>query len=300
LKVIVSGASGQLGRLVAEQLMGHLPPQDVILVSRNPGALAELADLGADVRRGDFDDPVSLPDAFSGGDRMLMISTTAVGRRADQHRAALDAALRAGVRHVVYTSITNPVPGHPSGVVIDENRQTEEMLRDAGELSWTVMRNAAYAELQVPLGAVAVTYGKLVTNAGSGRVAPISRTDCASAAVAVLTNDGHEGRRYEITGPEALTQADIARLLTDVTGRPVKVVPTGDRRLSWGLARLGTPKPVARAIVDLGIATREGYFDVVDSAFEKLTGRTPRTLRDVLIAHRDELLGSDEARVAYA
>ena len=116
--------------------------------------------------------------------------------------------------------------------------------------------------------------------------------------MAVLSGQGHEGRTYEITGAEALTQAEIARLLSDVTGRPVKVVPTGDRRLSWGLARLGTPKPVARTIVDLGIATREGYYDVVDPAYEMLTGRPARTLEEVLLAHRDELLGSDAVRVA--
>jgi NAD(P)H dehydrogenase (quinone) len=297
VSVVISGASGQLGRLVAEQLLGQLAPEDVILVSRDPEALAELAALGADVRHGDFDDPASLPDAFAGGDRLLLISTMAVGRRVEQTRAALDAAGQAGIQHVVYTSLTNPIPGHPSGDVVDEHRQSEEMLTRCG-LSWTVLRNAAYAELQVPLGTVATTYGRLVTNAGDGRVAPISRSDCASAAVAVLTSAGHEGQTYEITGAEALTQADIARLLSDVTGRPVRVMPTGDRRLMWGLLRLGTPKPVARAIVDLGIATREGYFDIVDPAFQKLIGRPPRTLRDVLMAHRHDLLGSDEAAVA--
>jgi NAD(P)H dehydrogenase (quinone) len=282
---------------VAEQLLGQLAPEDVILVSRDPEALAELAALGADVRHGDFDDPASLPDAFAGGDRLLLISTMAVGRRVEQTRAALDAAGQAGIQHVVYTSLTNPIPGHPSGDVVDEHRQSEEMLTRSG-LSWTVLRNAAYAELQVPLGTVATTYGRLVTNAGDGRVAPISRSDCAAAAVAVLTSAGHEGQTYEITGAEALTQTDIARLLSDVTGRPVRVMPTGDRRLMWGLLRLGTPKPVARAIVDLGIATREGYFDIVDPAFQKLIGRPPRTLRDVLMAHRHDLLGSDEAAVA--
>jgi NAD(P)H dehydrogenase (quinone) len=298
MKIIVSGASGQLGRLVAEQLLGRVAPGDVILVTRTPDALAELARLGAEVRHGDFDEPGSLPDAFAGGERLLLISTMAVGRRVQQCHAALDAAARAGVRHVAYTSLTNPVAGHPSGEIVDEHRECEELARSCG-LAWTVLRNAAYAELQVPLGAVAATYGRLVTNAGDGRVAPISRSDCAAAAVAVLTTDGHESKTYEITGAEALTQADIARLLTDVTGRAVKVVPTGDRRLMWGLGRLGTPKPTARAIVDLGIATREGYFDVVDPAFEQLTGRPPRGLREVLAAHREDLMGTDEAAMAH-
>jgi NAD(P)H dehydrogenase (quinone) len=298
MTVVVSGASGQLGRLVAEQLLGRLSVEELILVSRNPRDLAEFAERGVDVRWGDFDEPESLAAAFAGGDRLLLISTLAMGRRLDQHRAAIDAAVSAGLDHVVYTSFTNPVEGHPAGLVVDEHRETEELLREA-PVGWTLLRNAAYAELQVPLGAVAVAYGKLVTNAGDGRVAPISRSDCAAAAVAVLTSYGHGGKTYEITGPDALSQADIARLLSEVAGRPVKVVQSGDRKLAWALGRLGTPKPVARAIVDLGIATREGYFDVVDGAFEQLTGRRPRTLRDVFIAHRGELAGMEGSAVAY-
>ena len=296
MSVIVTGASGQLGRLVAQELLDRLSPDELILVTRRPHSLADLEERGVEVRRGDFDEPESLVDAFAGGDRMLMISTMAIGQRTQQHRAALEAAAAAGVRHVAYTSLTNPVSGHPTGILADENRETEEMLEQS-DLAWTALRNAAYAELQIPLGAIAVTYGKLVTNAGAGRVAPISRSDCAAAAAVVLTTDGHEGRAYEITGPEALTQPDIAALLSEVSGRPVEVIPSSDRRLMWGLIRLGTPKPVARSIVQLGVATREGYFDVVDPAFEELVGRRPRTLRDVLIEHRGQLAA--EAGVAY-
>jgi NAD(P)H dehydrogenase (quinone) len=298
MRVVVSGASGQLGRLVVGQLLGAVSPEKIILVSRAPNGLAEFEALGCDVRYGDFDEPASLEGAFSGGDRLLLISTNTIGRRTEQHRAALQAAEQAGIQHVIYTSSTSPVTGHPVGRAVDENRETEELLHGRS-LAFTVLRNAAYAELQVPLGAISVTYGKLVTNAGDGRVAPISRSDCAAAAVAALTGDGHAGQTYEITGPEALSQSDIARVLTDVTGRPVKVVATGDRRLMWGLGRLGTPKPVARAIVDLGIATREGYFDVVDPAFEQLTGRPARTLREVLLAHREELTGAAEPAAAF-
>jgi NAD(P)H dehydrogenase (quinone) len=298
MRVVVSGASGQLGRLVTEQLLGALPSEEIILVSRVPNAVAEFEALGCEVRYGDFDEPASLKDAFSGGDRLLLISTNSIGRRTMQHRAALHGAEQAGIQHVVYTSSTNPVAGHPLGRAVDENRETEELLH-ASSLAFTVLRNAAYAELQVPLGAISVTYGKLLTNAGDGRVAPISRSDCAAAAVAALTGDGHAGQTYEITGPEALTQADVARVLTDVTSRPVKVVATGDRRLMWTLGRLGTPKPLARAIVDLGIATREGYFDVVDPSFEQLTGRPARTLREVLLAHREELMDASEPAAAF-
>ena len=299
MRVGVSGASGQLGRLVGQELMGRLPIDEIVLVSRTPEALLDFVDRGVEVRYGDFDAPGSLVEAFSGCDRLLLISSMAFGRRVEQHRAALQAAEVAGVQQVAYTSVTNPAEGHPCGVVVEEHRQTEAVLRD-GAPAWTVLRNAAYAELQVPLGAVAVTYGKLVTNAAEGRIAPISRADCAAAAAAVLTGEGHGGQTYEITGPEALSQADIARLLTEVSARPVTVIRTGDRRLRWGLSRMGTSKAVASAIVDLGIATREGYFDVVDAAFEHLVGRRPKTLREVLIANRDELTGIDGGRVAYA
>lgn len=298
MRVCVSGASGQLGRLVGEELMTRLEVEDVVLTSRTPEALPEFFDRGVEVRYGDFDVPGSLVDAFSGCDRVLLISTMAFGRRVEQHQAAVDAAAAAGVKRVVYTSITNPVEGHPCGVVVDEHRSTEELLLRS-DVEWTVLRNAAYAELQVPLGAVAITYGKLVTNAGDGRVAPISRADCAAAAAAVLTSEGHDGETYELTGPEAFSQADIARLFSEVSGRPVTVVRCGDRRLKWGLSRLGTPKPIARAIVDLGIATREGYFDVVDGAFKRLVGRRPQTLREVLSANRVELTGVESAGVAY-
>jgi NAD(P)H dehydrogenase (quinone) len=298
MKVIVTGASGQLGRLVAEHLLDRLSPSELILVTRRPHALADLAERGVEVRRGDFDEPASLVEAFAGGDRMLLISTLAIGSRTEQNEAALEAAAAAGVTHVAYTSLTNPVPNHPTGDVVEDHRRTEELLH-GGDLAWTALRNAPYAELQVPLGAIAVTYGKLVTNAGDGRIAPISRSDCAAAAAAVLTSEGHEGQTYEITGPEALSQSDIAALLSEISGQPVQVIGSRDRRLLWGLTRLGTPKPVARAIVQLGAATREGYFDVVDPAFHKLVGRPPRTLREILVEHRGELAAEIGPSVAY-
>jgi NAD(P)H dehydrogenase (quinone) len=292
MNLIVTGASGQLGRLVALQLLERASADKIILITRRPHALTDLAERGADVRYGDFDEPESLPAAFAGGERMLLIATNNIGGRTHQHRAALEAAKAAGVRHVAYTSLTNPAPDHPTGDVAREHLETEELLMSSG-MAWTSLRYGAFADLQVPLGAIAVDYGKLVTNAGDGRIVPISRQDCAEAAVAVLTSDGHEGKIYDVTGPEALSQADIAALFSEVSGRPVEVVPIGDRRLTWALTRLGTPKAVARGIVNLGVATRENYFDVMDSAFETLTGRDARPLRDVLIAHRGELLNAD-------
>jgi NAD(P)H dehydrogenase (quinone) len=291
MTVIVTGASGHLGRLVADALLERADPSDIVLVTRHPRALRDLAERGVTVRHGDFDDPATLADAFAGGERALLVSTVAVGRRLAQHRAAIEAASAAGVRHLVYTSFPNPGPGHPVGPIATEHGETEELLKGSG-LEWTILRNATYAELQVMPGALAVAGGKLYTNAADGLLVPVSRQDCAAAAAAVLTTAGHAGVTYDITGPEAFSQAQLADVLSDVSGRRVELVPVGDRMLTWGLTRNGAPKPVARAIVAFGKAIREGYYDLVDPAVSQLIGREPRTLRDVLIASRGELLAS--------
>ncbi|MDX6657454.1 MAG: hypothetical protein QOH62_2247 [Solirubrobacteraceae bacterium] len=291
MTVIVTGASGHLGRLVAEDLAERMPPADVVLVTRHPDAMRDLASAGVTVRYGDFDQPDSLSEAFAGGERMLLISTTAIGRRIAQHQAAIEAARAAGLRHLVYTSFPNPGPTHPVGAIATEHGETEEILKESG-LDWTVLRNGTYAELQVMPGALAVANGKLYTNAGDGLLVPVSRDDCAAAAAAVLTTDGHTGVTYDITGPEPLSQIQLAELLSEVSGRHVELSAIGDRMLCWGLTRNGAPKPVARAIVAFGRAIREGYYDVVDPAVSRLTGRAPRTLRDVLISNRGELVAS--------
>lgn len=288
MSVIVTGAAGHLGRLVAEQLLGRVPPEDLVLVTRHPEALHEFGARGADVRYGDFDDQATLRVAFAGGHRMLLISTDAIGRRIWQHRAALDAASAAGVGRVVFTSHVNPV-GNPIGAFAQELGDTEAILHSRG-LAWTVLRFSSFAELQLAAAATAVHNGKLITNGGDGRMAPVSRRDCAEAAAVTLTTDGHDCTTYDITGPQALSPAQLAGLYADVSGRPLKVVQLSDRMLTSMLVGIGTPWPSARAITAFGRAVRLGYLDVVGPAFERLTGRPPVPLRDVLVAQRSDLL----------
>jgi NAD(P)H dehydrogenase (quinone) len=295
MSIVVTGSSGQLGRLVAQDLLERVPPTEVVLVTRRPEALEDFAARGADVRRGNFDDPGSLAGAFAGAEKVLVISTglDGLGRRVAQHRAAIEAAVAAGARHLVYTSISNPVEGNPQGIVSDENRETEDLLRTSAP-TWTILRNGIYSEVQVPPGSLAVAHGKIYTNVGEGRMRPVSRRDCAAAAAAVLTTDGHEGQIYDITGPDSVSQTDLAALLAEVAGRAIKVHNVNDRMLTWGMTKAGMPKPIARQIADFGKAIREGYYDVTESAVERLTGQAPRSLREVLIAHRGELLAATE------
>jgi NAD(P)H dehydrogenase (quinone) len=288
MQLVITGAAGALGRRVAEHVLERgIPAGSIILVTRRPEEIIDLARQGADVRRGDFDDPKLLREAFAGGDRMLLISTDAVGRREVQHRAAIAAAREAGVRHVAYTSMLNPTDGNPAGVA-REHRVTEQELLDSG-LAWTFLRNGLYAEYEVPPGATALLTGQLVTNAPDGRTAYVAREDCAAAAAAVLTGDGHEHHVYDVTGPELLSKRDEAAMLTEIGGRPVEVIGVDDDTFIAELGGLGLPQAAAVMIASFGAAIREGYLDQLGDGVQQLTGRPPRALREVFEAHAMDL-----------
>jgi NAD(P)H dehydrogenase (quinone) len=288
MSIIVTGAAGHLGRLTAEALLDRIAPEHLVLVTRHPKGLREFAARGVDVRYGDFDDPATLSAAFAGGERMLLISTDSLSRRIRQHRTAIDAAVEAGVHHVMFTSHVNPMR-NPIGSFATELGDTEVILQRSG-VAWTVLRFGSFAELQLRPAATAVQNGRLITNGGDGRIVPVSRRDCAEAAAVVLTTDGHSGTTYDITGPEAMTPRDLAELYAELSGKPVEFVSLDDWRFTLTLMGVGTPWPAARAIAAFGQAIREGWFDVVDPAFERLTGHAPTRLRDVLIAHHANLL----------
>jgi NAD(P)H dehydrogenase (quinone) len=284
--VAVTGASGHLGRKVADLVLDRLDPAGVVLLTRTPEALAAYAERGAVVRPADFDEPASLRDAFAGVERALLISALDFERRTSQHRAAIEAAKAAEVRHVIYTSIPEPGEGNPAAAT-PSHRATEEALRDSG-LAWTFLRNSLYAEFQAPVVAQAISSGQLVTSAGEGRVAYVSRDDCAGAAAAVLVKDGHERQAYDITGPEAIGPRDIAALAAELGGRPVEVVPVDDEALIAGMVAGGVPEPVARVVTSFAAAAREGFLDTVTNAVEELSGKQPTSLREIVIAIRED------------
>ncbi|GII52595.1 NAD(P)-dependent oxidoreductase [Planotetraspora thailandica] len=286
--IAITGASGHLGRLVAELLLeqGEKP----ILLSRDPAALDEFAQRGAEVRHGDFGDSEGLQAALQGVDRLLLISVDVVGpQRIALQAKAVEAARAAGVKHVVYTSLPRPDEDNPAAVAPD-HRATEAALRDSG-MTWTFLRNNIYAEYQIPTAAQAVASGQLVTNSGAGATAYVSREDCAAAAAAVLASEGHENVSYDITGPEAVDAAGLAALAAEISGRPVEVVSVDDEGLAQGLAAAGLPAEVVQLVVSFGASTRGGWASDVTTAVRDLTGREPVALRDVLAANRDALVG---------
>lgn len=278
MKLAVTGASGTLGRLVADQLLADSHGHEVTLFSRDP---APLSGLGAETRRVDFNDPSTFAGAFAGVERLLLISADLIGQRVPQQQAAIDGAVAAGVRHIAYTSIGDPSDSNPS-LVAQDHRRTEEHLRASGA-AWTFLRNAIYTEMLLGPARGALATGRYVVNEGQGRIGHVARADCAAAAVAVLVGDGHEGRAYDVTGPEALDATQRAALLAELGGAPVEVVDVDDAAYAAGLVEhAGLPKQIAAGVASLGAATRRGYADSVSEVIEQLTGRAPRTVREVL------------------
>ncbi|MDV3126030.1 NAD(P)H-binding protein [Mycobacterium sp. 21AC1] len=277
MSVGITGASGALGRLVADSLLNVLDPADVVLTTRNPDALSEFTRRGARVRHADFGDPATLLDAFTGVDRLLVISADNVGSRVAGHLAAIDAAKRAGVSHVVYTSVPQPAPENPALVVAD-HRATEDALHASG-LQWTALRNNVYADMQLPVVARAAATGRLVTNAGDGGAAYVTRADCAAAAVGVLTGTFETNVSYDITGPHAVTAHDLGAL----AGDHVEVIHVDDDAYAAGLRDSGLPADVADLLTSFGAAVRGGFLADVTDAVPALSG-TPATSLTELIA----------------
>lgn len=283
MKLVITGAAGHLGRSTAALVLERVDPADVILVTRSPEQLADLAGRGAVVRHGDFDEPGSLADAFAGGERMLMISTDAVGRRVAQHGNAIDAARAAGVGHISYTSIPNPSADNPAGVVPD-HAGTEALLAESG-LAWTYLRNGLYSEYRIGEAQQAAQSGQFFHNQGDGRTAYVSREDCAAAAAAVLTGGSeHDGRAYEITGSELFGAEDLAALYAGVTGAEIAAVDVGDEGLIGGMVQAGLPDVVAELLASFGRAIRGGYLNALSGDVQTLTGSAPASVRSVLEA----------------
>ena len=281
MSLVITGAGGQLGRRTAELLLDQVDPGSVVLVSRRPQELSDLTARGASARAGDFDDPTSLPEAFAGAERLLLISTDAVGRRVPQHRNAIEAARAAGVQAVAYTSLPNPAADNPA-VVGQDHRETEALLAASG-LQWTLLRNALYSEYRIPESQVALSSGTFAHNQGRGRTAYVSREDCAAAAAAWLAGgDEHAGRTYDITGPELLGADDLARAYAAAGGSPVTALDQPDDAFVAGLEAAGLPREVAALLASFGAAIRDGHLDQRSTAVQDLTGRPPRTVAQVL------------------
>ena len=257
--IAVTGASGQLGRLVIEGLLKKVPAAEVVAVVRNPDRVKDLAALGVQVRQADYDQPDTLEKAFQGADKLLLISSSEVGRRVPQHRAAIEAAKRAGVKLIAYTSIlradTSPLP------LAAEHKETEALLHASG-VPFVLLRNGWYTENYLASVPVALQHGVVLGSAGDGRIASAARANYAEAAVAVLTRDDQAGRVYELAGDESYTLAELAAEIARQSGKAVAYQNLPDADFKAALVNAGLPQGFAALLAESDVgASKGGLFD---------------------------------------
>ena len=257
--IAVTGASGQLGRLVMEGLLARVPAENIVAAVRNPAKVADLAARGVVVRTADYAKPETLDAAFAGVDRLLLISSSEVGGRVPQHRNVIEAARRAGVGLVAYTSILH-ADTTPLGLGA-EHRETEALLRASG-LPHVLLRNGWYTENYLASLPAALQHGAFVGSAGQGRIASAARADYAAAAVAVLTGEGQAGKVYELAGDTAYTLAELAAEVSRQTGRQIGYADMPQAEFRNVLVGAGLPEPIADLLADSDAgAARGGLFD---------------------------------------
>ena len=293
--LLVTGASGQLGRrvvtLLAESGAGRL-----IAVTRTPEKIADLAERGAEVRRGSFEEPETLAAAFAGADRMLMISSDAIdrpGRRIQQHRNAVEAAARAGMKYIVYTSMPHP---EISPVIFAPDHLGTEQAIAASGLRYTILRDNWYTDFLVPTLTDAAAKRQLFSAAGEGGAAYVTREDCARTAVAALTFPETARRTLDVTGPEVVSFHELARIASEITGRTIEYIPVTPEERKRQFIAAGIPALFAEIMVSSQLAMAQGTMGPPSSTVNDLTGRAPTSVAEFLKTRRDALLGSTAAR----
>ena len=279
----VSGAGGQLGKSALRHLLTRVPASQVVALTRMPEKLQEFADRGMHVRAGDFKDPSALARALEGVDRLLLIPMPDLmpGARPPLHRAAVDAARGASVRHVVYVSSVGARPS-ASDDILNTHFQTEQALIGSG-LAWSFLRMGPYTDFLVDPMKAAVS-SAVYASRGTAPAAPIVRDDLGAAAAGLLATDGHEGLTYHATGPVSLTGAELASRVGAAFGTRVAHTVLSAEQHRANLAAAGLPAPMAEVLARFQDASAAGLFDVVTHDVERLSGRPAQSPVDFLVA----------------
>ncbi|MGY1809846.1 SDR family oxidoreductase [Blastococcus sp. SYSU D00669] len=282
MSIVVTGATGHLGRLVVEALLDRgVPAAEVVATGRRVERLTDLEQRGVAVRRADFDDPASLAAAFAGGERLLLVSGSEPGVRVAQHARVIAAAADAGVRLIAYTSIANADTS--TLLLAQDHRATEQLLRDSG-VPWVFLRNSWYLENYTPQLPTYLEHG-VVGAARDGRISAATRADYAGAAAAVLATEGHENTVYELGGA-GFTMAELAAAVSAATGRDVSYTDVPVDTYREVLVGAGLPEGAAAGIADGDRGAAAGELFVEGDDLAGLLGRTPTSLAQALAAAR--------------
>lgn len=282
--IVVTGANGQLGQLVIQSLLRSVPASQIVAAVRQPakaGALAALAALGVQVREADYNRLDTLDTAFAGADKVLLISSSEVGQRQPQHQNVIDAAVRAGVKLLAYTSLLK-ADTSPLGLAA-EHLATERALKASG-LPHVLLRNGWYTENYLASVPAALAHGALIGSAGEGRIASAARADYADAAAAVLTQADQAGKVYELAGDSAYTLAELAAELSQATGKTIPYVNLPEADFKGALLQAGLPAPIAELLANSDAGAAQGGLYDGSGQLGRLIGRPTAALATQLRA----------------
>jgi NAD(P)H dehydrogenase (quinone) len=279
--IIVTAASGQLGRLVIAELLKRVPAENIVAAVRDPARAVDLADQGVLVRHADYNDPASLEAALEGATKLLLISSNDLGKRVSQHRNVIDAAARAKVGLLAYTSVLHADSSTLS--LAGEHRATEEAVRASG-LPYSLLRNGWYVEnYTVSLGG-AIAHGALAGGAGEGRISAAARADYAEAAAVVLASSGAVEQVYELAGDTAFTLAELAAEVSRQSGKTIPFHNLPQKDYAELLVNVGLPAPLADLIADSDAQAAQGALFDDSRTLGKLIGRPTISLADAVKA----------------
>jgi NAD(P)H dehydrogenase (quinone) len=279
MTLVVTGATGQLGRHVITELLARgVPAGQIVAAVRQPEKAADLAAQGVQVRQADYTQPDTLRTAFAGATKVLLISSSEVGQRAAQHANVIAAAKEAGAGLLAYTSIARA--DSSTLLLAAEHQATEQLVRDSG-LPFVLLRNGWYTENYTDQLAVHLEHG-VVGSAGDGRISAATRADYAAAAAEVLATDGHEGQVYELGGDTAFTMAEYAAALSAATGKAVTYTDLPVEAYTQVLEGAGLPAPVAGVLADADAGVARGELHVTSGDLARLAGRPTTPLDEAI------------------
>ncbi|WP_320712607.1 SDR family oxidoreductase [Enterobacter cloacae] len=275
--IAITGATGQLGRLVIEQLLKTVPANQIVAIVRNPAKAEALSQQGIVVRQGDYTDQTALTTALKGVEKLLLISSSEVGQRATQHQNVINAAKAAGVTFIAYTSLLH-ADNSPLGLHV-EHVATEKALATSG-IPYALLRNGWYTENYLASAPPALEHGVFIGAAGEGKIASATRADYAAAAAKVVSEEGHAGKVYELAGDSAWTLSELAAELSKQSGKPVVYQNMSEADFAAALKSVGLPAGLADMLADSDVgASKGGLFD--DShTLSKLIGQPTTSLAE--------------------
>jgi NAD(P)H dehydrogenase (quinone) len=279
-KIAITGATGHLGRLVIDEVLRRgVPARRVVAFARDLGKSADLVEKGVEVRNADYTKPESLTTALEGVEKLLLISSNEVGQRFAQHKNVIEAAKKAGVGFIAYTSLLNADASKM--LLSDEHKATEGLISESG-IPYAILRNGWYIENYTENLRPALEHGTVLGSAGEGKVSAATRADYAAAAAVVLTTGGHENEVYELGGDEAFTLAELAAAVSSAAGRPISYTELPEADFARALASAGLPEAYANVLADSDRGIERGELFTESDDLRRLIGRPTTTLETAI------------------